>query len=276
MTGYVGRLAPSPTGLLHLGHVRTFAVAAARAAGGVLRLRIDDLDQARARPEFAQAALEDLRWLGLDWQGEPVFESRRATLYRRAWERLLRQGLVYPCSCSRKDLQEAAAAPHEVGSEPLYPGTCRPPSISLEQSEQWAAQGPAGRNWRFRVGACVAGWVDGGAGPQRFTAGQDFGDFSVWRRDGFAAYQLASAADDAEMGVTEAVRGADLLVSTARQMLLFRALGRPAPAFYHVPLMLDADGRRLAKRTDACSVRAFRERGLSAGEVLAMAREPEP
>lgn len=273
MTGYIGRLAPSPTGLLHLGHVRTFAAARDRARNGMLRLRIDDLDRSRSRAEFVDAAFEDLRWLGFEWAGKPVFQSGRAALYRQAWERLIHRGLVYPCSCSRKDLLEAAGAPHEVGGEPLYPGTCRPPSISPAQGGQWAAEGPLGRNWRFRAGTEAVEWLDGGAGQQRFTAGQEFGDFSVWRRDGLAAYQLASAADDAEMGITEVVRGADLLVSTARQMLLFRALDWPAPAFRHVPLALDAEGRRLAKRTDALSVRALRERGFSAGQVLAMARE---
>ncbi len=271
MTGYAGRLAPSPTGFLHLGHVRTFAVARDRARRGVLRLRIDDLDRARAREEYVTAAIEDLHRLGIAWQGEPIFQSRRAELYGHAWARLVRLGLVYPCMCSRKDLADIAGAPHEVGGEVLYPGTCRPAFIRKEQAERWACEGPDGRNWRFRVSSAPICWQDGGAGAQEFTVGRDFGDFGVWRRDGLAAYQLASVVDDAAMGVTEVVRGADLLLSTARQILLFRALGAAVPAFYHVPLVLDADGQRLAKRTDALSVRALWAQGLSAAEVLRMA-----
>lgn len=270
---YVGRLAPSPTGLLHLGHARTFAAARDRAAGGLLRLRIDDLDRDRSRTAYADAAMEDLRWLGIAWQGEPVYQSRRAALYRAAWTRLVRLGWLYPCMCSRKDLAEAAGAPHEAGGEVLYPGTCRPASINKAECGQWAEEGPDGRNWRFRVASELVFWRDGGAGAQQFTAGRDFGDFSVWRRDGLAAYQLASVVDDADLGITEAVRGADLLLSTARQILLFRALAASVPEFHHVPLVYDADGRRLAKRTDALSIRALREQGLSAADVLRIAQE---
>ncbi len=275
MLGYTGRLAPSATGLLHLGHVRTFALARGRARGGVLRLRIDDLDRARSRAEYVDAAMQDLHWLGIAWQGELVFQSGRTELYRAAWERLTLAGLVYPCVCSRKDLAEAADAPHESGGEPVYPGTCRPAAPPGDGvRKRWASDGPGGRNWRFRVESGTVAWHDGSAGAQAFTAGWHFGDFGVWRRDGWAAYQLASVADDAAMGVTEVVRGADLLLSTARQILLFRALGAAVPAFSHVPLVLDAHGQRLAKRTDALSVRALREAGLSAADVLGMATNP--
>ncbi len=281
---YIGRLAPSPTGLLHLGHVRTFALAhrRAREARGRLYLRIDDLDPQRSRPEFARAAEEDLRRLGLAWDGEPWFQSRRRAAYRSAWERLVRGGWVYRCRCSRRDLRSSVAAPHEGSGDaheeqPLYPGTCRPAWLpgdadGANDRRDWLAAGPAGANWRFRVpdGAQLT-WEDGGFGLQSFTAGADFGDFSIWRRDGVPAYQLATVVDDAAMGVTEVVRGADLLLSTARQLLLFQALGLVAPQFYHCPLVLDAEGRRLAKRSDALSVRALRERGMTPEEVLAQA-----
>ena len=290
--GYVGRLAPSPTGLLHLGHVRTFGVAHARARSfdlGSLLLRVDDLDPQRSRDAFVAAALEDLRWLGLGWDGEPWFQSGRGAAYRLAWERLVERGWVYPCCCSRGELARIAGAPHEgaVGgsgaamaepAEVVYPGTCRPlwppeAAAGVAEREAWLAAGPEGRNWRFRVpdGKRVA-FVDGGCGPQRFVAGRDFGDFAVWRRDGIPAYQLATVVDDAAMGVTEVVRGADLLLSTARQMLLLRALGLENPAWWHCPLVVDARGERLAKRTDALSVRALREQGVSAAEVVKMTR----
>jgi glutamyl/glutaminyl-tRNA synthetase len=300
--GYVGRLAPSPTGLLHLGHVRTFATAwtRARAAQGRVYLRIDDLDPQRSSGPFAETAKEDLVWLGLDWDRLPAaaaaangvwFQSRRTPAYRDAWEQLVAQGHAYPCSCSRRDLRAAAAAPHEQGpesaqpvqvdEEPLYPGTCRPawldpPTKALgaaeEDRQRWLAAGPDGANWRFRVPDGIEiGWNDSGFGPQGFVAGRDFGDFSLWRRDGIAAYQLATVVDDAAMGITEVVRGADLLLSTARQLLLYRALGLAVPAFHHCPLIVDAQGDRLAKRSDALSVRALRERGCTPEEVLTLA-----
>jgi glutamyl/glutaminyl-tRNA synthetase len=284
-TSYIGRLAPSPTGLLHLGHARTFAVAhrRARAAQGLLRLRIDDLDPQRSRPKFVRAAEDDLRWLGLLWNGEPWLQSGRVGEYRAAWERLVGGGWVYPCRCSRRDVRAAVSAPHERGAadaaedEGIYKGNCRPVWLpgSLDGRavrERWLAAGPAGANWRFRVpdGEALQ-WEDRGFGPQAFTAGQDFGDFSIWRRDDVAAYQLATVVDDAAMGVTEVVRGADLLLSTARQTLLFRALGFRTPGWFHCPLMLDAQGQRLAKRSDALSIRALRESGKTPSEVLAMA-----
>ncbi len=280
-TGYCGRLAPSPTGLLHLGHVRTFSVASerARAAGGRLRLRIEDLDPHRSKAAFARAAEDDLRWLGLAWDGEPWFQSARAAAYRGAWQQLMAAGLLYPCSCSRRDLEQSAGAPHRAADEPLYPGTCRqrwPRGTSAARAAiaHWLGAGPDGQNWRFRVpaGECLR-WDDGGFGAQGYIAGQDFGDFAVWRRDGVASYQLAVVVDDAGMGVTEVVRGADLLLSTARQLLLYRALALPSPAWVHCPLVLDEQGERLAKRSDALSVQALRAGGLSAAEVLALARK---
>ena len=282
--GYRGRLAPSPTGLLHLGHARTFHVACerARAASGTLILRNEDLDPQRSRAEFVGAMIEDLRWLGLDWQEGPdvggpcgpYSQSLRREFYLAAWRRLVASGHVYPCACSRTDLARAATAPHEgrhTDDEPLYPGTCRPPAGSRPAT----AEDPRGVNWRFRVpdGERVT-FDDLGQGPQGFTTGRDFGDFLVWRRDDVPSYQLACVVDDASMCVTEVVRGADLLKSTARQMLLQRALGFPAPAYFHCDLVTDAGGARLAKRHAALSLRSLRERGRTPAEVRAMLDAP--
>jgi glutamyl/glutaminyl-tRNA synthetase len=269
---YRGRLAPSPTGFLHLGHARTFCVAQQRAlaAGGVLILRDEDLDPDRSQQHFRQAMLEDLRWLGLHWQEGPdvggpfgpYTQSKRQSLYRDAWRRLQAAGWLYPCRCSRKDLAQAMQAPHD--DEGIYPGTCRPTKDLLGGGDT-----PAGANWRFRVpqGEAVE-FVDGHFGPQRFTAGQDFGDFLVWRRDDLPSYQLAVVVDDDAMRITEVVRGADLLKSTARQILLARALGLRSPAWYHCDLLLDEGGERLAKRHDALSLRSLREQGKRPDELL--------
>jgi glutamyl-tRNA synthetase len=282
---YRGRLAPSPTGLLHLGHARTFwtAYERARDADGVLVLRDEDLDTQRARADYAAAMTEDLRWLGISWQEGPdvggVFgpyrQSERYGLYRDAWERLRAGGWIYPCSCSRRELAASVSAPHEDegtrggvqdDDEPIYPGRCRPAAGSLAQASE-----PAGVNWRFRIpdGEEIR-FEDSGAGVQSYVAGRDFGDFVVWRRDDVPAYQLACVVDDAAMRITEVVRGADLLKSTARQILLYQALGLMPPAWHHCPLLRDASGQRLAKRTDALSLRALRERGMTPGEVRAM------
>ena len=264
---YRGRLAPSPTGLLHLGHARTFWTAQQRAeaAGGVLALRNEDLDQARCKPEFVQAMIEDLGWFGFRWQEGPdcggpcgpYNQSERRDFYRAAVERLQTAGHVYPCTCSRKDILNALAAPHEGDEERIYPGTCRG-----RNSSSINPQSSTRLNWRFRVpdGEAIL-FDDAAQGPQRFVAGRDFGDFVVWRHDDIPAYQLAVVVDDAAMGITEVVRGADLLVSTARQLLLYRALGLQPPAFHHCPLVTDECGVRLAKRHDALSLRPLRLRG---------------
>lgn len=275
---YRGRLAPSPTGLLHLGHAATFLKAAERAreAGGVLALRNDDLDEQRSRPEFYRAMLEDPRWLGIAWQEgpdvggpfTPYSQSERGGLYLAAWRKLLAAGFLYPCHCSRRELAMAASAPHEnADEEPNYPGTCRPAEMPHE------VESNTGANWRFRVtdGEAVE-FHDGHFGPQQFVAGRDFGDFLVWRRDGGPSYQLACVVDDAAMRMTEVVRGADLLKSTARQLLLYRALGLRPPKWYHCPLVTDATGERLAKRHDALAIRTLREQGKTPGEVVSMAR----
>ena len=280
--GYRGRLAPSPTGHLHLGHARTFFVAfeRARTRAGALALRNEDLDPQRSRAEFVRSFCEDLRWLGIDWQEgpdvggpfAPYSQSQRREFYLAAWRELVAAGHVYPCSCSRKDLARAAQAPHEqqrqhADDEPLYPGSCRPP----EGSPPPSIETPRGVNWRFRVPDDEAvNFVDLRQGPQSFAAGRDFGDFLVWRRDDVPSYQLACAVDDAQMRITEVVRGADLLKSTARQILLQRALQYPTPAYFHCDLMTDERGERLAKRHAALSLRALRERGLTPEEVRAL------
>ena len=295
---YRGRLAPSPTGYLHIGHARTFfaAFARARAAHGALVLRMEDLDPDRSRTIYAEAAIEDLHWLGISWQEgpdiggphAPYAQSQRHDSYRHAWQKLLDGGFIYPCRCSRKDLAASLSAPHESANpdpledEPIYPGTCR----ALHAADSWssasAGQKSPSANWRFRVpdGEAIE-FNDMNLGPQRFIAGKDFGDFVVMRRDGNAgsprtgprpwgapSYQLACVVDDAAMRITEVVRGADLLKSTARQILLNRALGFTNPAWFHCGLVTDFEGRRLAKRHDALSIRTLRERRFSPAEVL--------
>jgi glutamyl/glutaminyl-tRNA synthetase len=278
---YRGRLAPSPTGLLHVGHARTFWIAAQRAIEnqGTLILRNEDLDPQRSRAEFARAMIEDLRWLGIRWSEGPdcgggygpYSQSERRAHYLEAWRWLRDGGLLYPCTCSRKDLAQAASAPNDgdTDDEPVYPGTCRDRKDAAEFTE------PADANWRFRVpeGEEVE-FADLNLGRQRFVAGSDFGDFLVWRRDNVPAYQLAVVVDDAAMRITEVVRGADLLKSTARQLLLIRALGCAAPDYFHCDLVRDAAGTRLAKRHDAMSIRHLRESGMTAEKVLEMAGWP--
>lgn len=298
--GYRGRIAPSPTGLLHLGHARTFWVAwrRARAAGGQVILRNEDLDPQRSKPEFVQAFMEDLRWLGLDWNEGPDMggphapynQSERSQLYRDALQRLIVSRHAYPCYCSRKEVQLSARAPHAEDEEAIYAGTCRPEgnssgfgvssfeSVCANANESSEPQQLETRNqkletrkpcWRFRVpdGESIR-FKDGHFGSKEFVAGKDFGDFVIWRPDDVPAYQLAVVVDDALMDVTEVVRGADLLVSTARQILLYRALGWESPAFYHCPLMMDEKGVRLAKRNDALSLRTLREQGRKPEEFL--------
>lgn len=287
---YRGRLAPSPTGLLHVGHARTFWTAARRACerGGTLILRDEDLDPQRCRAEFAQAMIEDLHWLGISWtEGPdcggpfaPYVQSERRAWYLDAWKTLLEREMIYPCTCSRKDVAQAVGAPNDSDDEPLYSGKCRPHGRVLEvarlrhretaEAAVSTSTGPAGVNWRLRVpdGEEIHS-IDLHLGPQRMVAGRDFGDFIVWRRDDVPAYQLAVVVDDSAMGITEVVRGADLLKSTARQILLFRALGLAVPDYYHCDLVRDHLGVRLAKRHDSLSVRRLRELGFTAEQVQA-------
>jgi glutamyl-tRNA synthetase len=242
----------------------------AKQSGGVLIFRNEDLDPERCRPEFVSAMFEDLSWLGIRW-GEgpdgggphaPYSQSERREIYLAAWKLLRDGGSIYPCTCSRKELAQTASAPNDSDDEPVYPGKCR------GRTDARSFEQPAGVNWRFRVPDDVKiAFEDMHFGPQRFVAGKDFGDFVVWRRDDVPAYQLAVVADDHTMRITEVVRGADLLKSTARQLLLYRAFGLKAPQFYHCDLVRDEAGARLAKRHDALSIRRLRESGLSAEEV---------
>lgn len=295
--GYRGRLAPSPTGLLHLGHARTFWVAVQRAAehSGTLTLRNEDLDPQRCRPEFVAAMIEDLRWLGISWSEGPncggafgpYVQSERREFYLSAWQKLRNTGAIYPCTCSRKDVAAAAGAPNEGDDEPLYSGKCRPAGSVLKAAllrrrgtagaavSTWSVppawpEEPGGCHWRFLVpdGEVIC-FNDLHLGEQRLIAGKDFGDFIVWRRDDVPAYQLAVVVDDAAMQITEVVRGADLLKSTARQILLYRALGLAIPDFFHCDLVRDEVGVRLAKRHDALSIRNLRELGWTSEEVRA-------
>jgi glutamyl/glutaminyl-tRNA synthetase len=274
-----GRLAPTPTGFLHVGHARTFAVAASRAGSAGLVLRIEDLDRPRCREEFCEAAIEDLRWLGLKWTEGPDIggphasyrQSERTAWYLEVWRRLEAAGAIYPSPHSRRDVDEAATAPHEpsprdanadADAEPIFPPRLRPAAWDR-------AVAPGNVAWRFRVpdGRTIE-FDDALAGRVQRTAGVDFGDFVVWRRDDLPAYELAVVADDHAMEIAEVVRGEDLLTSTARQLLLYESLGWTAPAFCHVPLVHDADGRRLAKRTGGLAIRDLRTRGLSPADVL--------
>lgn len=308
VSSYRGRLAPSPTGLLHLGHARTFLTAyeRARSAHGTLVLRNEDLDQQRSRPGFYDAMIEDLHWLGIQWQEgpdiggpfAPYSQGQRRASYLVAFRQLRNAGFIYPCTCSRKDLALATSAPHEntapnndSDDDPIYPGTCRPGTCrpATGPPENWLCNLPPSHsavNWRFRVpdGEAVT-FHDQHYGPQQFTAGRDFGDFLVWRRDGVPSYQLACVVDDAAMRITEVVRGADLLRSTARQLLLYRALGLAPPMWYHCPLVTDSAGERLAKRHDVLSIRTLRAQGrtpqdLARSALLVTAgsfgRSPEP
>ncbi len=234
-------------------------------------LRNDDLDVSRCRPQFVDAFIEDLTWLGLSWDGPIITQSSRIPRYRRILETLHAHRMIFPCHHSRRDVAEASSAPHEGNEspqfdEPVYPVAFRPPV----DAPLPPLADPITENWRFRVpeGTRLE-FCDENLGLQSCTAGIDFGDFLVWRKDGIPSYQLATTTDEIDFGITEVVRGADLIKSTFRQLLLYQALQRPAPAFFHCPIVKDSAGVRLAKRHDALSVRALREAGHSPREVLA-------
>ena len=264
---YRGRLAPSPTGQLHLGHARTYLVAwlRARAAAGSIVMRMEDLDGPRVVPGAAEAIAGDLNWLGLDWDEGPAaggptgpyVQSERGDRYERALDALRAGGLTYPCTCSRKEIAAHASAPHGVRDLGVrYPGTCRdaPP-----RSDRAAST-------RFRMPEPPPSFEDGLHG--RVDASAWGGDFVLRRADGTWSYQLAVVVDDSEMGITEVVRGDDLLPSTPRQIALFRALGRPVPRFYHLPLVLGPDGERLSKRHGAVAIADHREAGLRPTQIV--------
>jgi glutamyl-tRNA synthetase len=286
-----GRFAPSPTGDLHLGGAYAALVAwlRTRAAGGTFLIRIEDLDPPRVVPGSADGILDDLEWLGLDWDegpraggaDGPYFQSQRTDRYEAAVQRLDGAGLVYPCTCTRGDLARASSAPHAEDGTLIYPGTCRNPA------RRRADRIPS---WRLRVPddeRRIVSFTDLLAGPQQQDVAAEVGDFVLRRADGLWAYQLAVVVDDLEMGVTEVVRGADLLSSTARQILLAVLLGSAPPAYLHLPVVLGPDGERLAKRHQArwrgSTIAQLREAGISAAEIrgtlasaLGLIPAPEP
>ena len=269
-----GRFAPSPSGRIHLGNILCCLLAwlSARQKGGRVILRIEDLDIARCPRRYGEQMCRDIQWLGLDWDEGPVIggpsgpyeQSRRTALYQAALRRLEAQGLVYPCFCTRAELH-AASAPHREDGQVVYPGTCR--GLTAEQAAERArrtGRAPALRLW---VPEEEITFTDGHMGEDREWLPADCGDFLLRRSDGIFAYQLAVVVDDAAMGVTEVVRGADLLASTPRQLLLYRLLGLEAPAFYHFPLLLGSDGQRLSKRNADAGLDTLGER-YTAPEIL--------
>ncbi len=274
-TNYIGRLAPSPTGALHLGNIRTFMIAwlRARHLGGRVILRIEDLDHPRDKPEASAALLEDLRWLGFDWDAE-VLQSARRKVYRAALERLKAQGLVYPCICSRKDVEGAQSAPH-AGEQLFYAGICR--GLFATWEEAAAKIAPRLPCWRFNL----ASWLKAHPEDSAITVPEEFkretepcrlaetlGDFPLARDADGAGYTLAAVVDDAEEGVTEVVRGDDLFAATPAQIILQHALGFPTPRYLHVPLVVGMDGKRLAKRHGDTRIAYYREKGATAERIL--------
>jgi glutamyl-tRNA synthetase len=257
---YRGRIAPSPTGFLHLGHAKTFwtAFTRCRDAGGTLVYRDEDIDSFRCATEYSSAAIEDLKQLGILWDEGPFRQSDRIALYVEALETLARKGSVYPCPFSRKEITEAPDARISPRGETVFPLSLRPPS----EFHTYKAPMDLTFNWRFKVPLGQAiNFTDNLQGIQNFVAGSDFGDFLVWRKDGMPSYELAVVVDDAAMGITEVVRGEDLLVSTARQLLLYGALEQDAPEFYHEYLVRDESGERLAKRKDSLALRTLFAQG---------------
>lgn len=275
-----GRLAPSPTGALHLGNARTFLLAwlRVRSRGGELVLRMEDLDHPKVKAGTARAALDDLRWLGLDWDEgpdvggpqAPYVQTERTGLYAAALARLRAAGRVYPCVCARRDVESGQSAPHAGEDGLRYEGTCRGRFSSYADAQQGLTPGrlPA---WRFRVpdGTEIA-FDDLFAGPQRQRVDAAIGDFVIARHPEGAGYMLAVVVDDAAMGITEVVRGDDLLPATHRQLLLYRALQLAPPCYLHVPLVVSEDGRRLAKRHGDTRIATLRQHGVPAERVIGL------
>ena len=268
----VGRFAPSPSGRIHLGNILCCLLAwlSARQKGGTIVLRIEDLDTARCPMRYAEQMIKDLLWLGLDWDegpeisgpDEPYFQSQRTSLYQTALDRLEAQGLIYPCFCTRAELH-AASAPHREDGQTIYAGTCR--SLTpAQRAEQARLRSPAPR---LQVPDAEFSFIDGHMGYYAENLMRDCGDFLLRRSDGMFAYQLAVVIDDAAMGVTEVVRGADLLSSTPRQLYLYQLLGLTPPEFYHFPLLLSSDGRRLSKRDADAGLDSLQGR-VTAEELL--------
>jgi glutamyl-tRNA synthetase len=271
----VGRLAPSPTGAQHIGNARTYLLAwlSIRSRGGRVILRMEDIDSPRVKRGAAEQATSDLRWLGLDWdegpdvggRHSPYVQTQRIELYRDALARLTSAERVYPCTCTRSDVAAAASAPH-VGQEgPMYPGTCA--GRSAADAASLAGQPFA---WRFRITSVRRQFVDLVAGEQSCEVAKDLGDFVVAKADGAPAYQLAVVVDDHAMGVTEVLRGDDLLPSAFRQLELYDFFGWTPPQFAHVPLVVGSDGRRLAKRHGDTRLATLRDAGVPPERLIGL------
>ena len=270
----VGRLAPSPTGAQHVGNARTFLVAwlSLRARGGRVILRIEDIDSPRVKLWAVQQVIDDLRWLGLDWDEgpdvggpqAPYVQTERTARYAESLEFLKQGDRIYPCLCTRTDIAEAASAPHPGQEGPIYPGTCslRTPADVESIATEYA--------WRFRVSDQTHEIEDQFCGAVRCCPAKELGDFVIGKKDGTPAYQLAVVVDDHAMGVTEVCRGDDLLPSAFRQRELYEAFGWPAPKFVHVPLVVGTDGRRLAKRHGDTRISVLRERGVPPERLLGL------
>jgi len=270
----VARLAPSPTGVLHLGNIRTFMCAwlSARAQNGRVVLRMEDLEYTRATPEAQARLLEDLAWLGFDWDEGPspdgsergphgpYVQTRRRSLYKEVFEQFRARGLIYPCTCTRADLAAASSAPQEGDAEPRYPGTCRGRYASEAEARAASGRAPA---WRLQVPPGVKRFEDLFAGPQEIDIEKSVGDFVVFKAPDNPSYQLAVVADDIAMGVNEVVRGDDLIPSTGRQLLLYEILKAAPPRYGHVPLVVGPNGKRLAKRHGDAKISLFRDRGAT-------------
>ncbi len=265
MRGIKGRFAPTPSGNMHVGNAFCYLLAwlSARSRGGTLVLRFEDADRLRMRPEAVAQTYSDLKWLGLDWDEGPAygedggeyFQSCRTEIYDRAFEELRSRGLVYPCFCSRQDVR-LAAAPHAEDRAAVYPGTCRALG-EAEIAERMKRRAPA---WRLRVPDETIRFCDRLCGPQRFELARELGDFPIRRADGVYCYQFTTALDDALMGVSEVVRSRDLLASAPWQICVQRLLGFEPPEFAHIPMLLDGEGRRMAKRDFSLSLREVRQR----------------
>ena len=266
----ITRLAPSPTGALHLGNARTFLVnyLLARRRGWRILMRMEDLDSPRVKPWAAQQALDDLQWLSITWDRTTAKQSDRGAAYRCALDELIENGDAYPCVCSRKDIQLAGAAPHRDDHITVYPGLCRGKYASARQAEQLTGRPAA---WRVRVDSAPIVFDDHLAGRCEINLGETCGDFVIFRNEGLAGYQLAVVVDDAEEGVDAIVRGDDLIDSAARQIHLRRLLRlAPAPEYWHVPLVTGADGRRLAKRHGDTRLSHYRQIGVSPRRILGL------
>jgi glutamyl-tRNA synthetase len=267
----ITRLAPSPTGALHLGNARTFLVnwMLARQLGWRVLLRIEDLDGPRIKSDSARQLIDDLQWLGIDWDEGPVYQSVRMATYSSAIEQLLLAGLAYPCVCTRREVESAASAPHAEDGAAVYPGTCRGRFGSVAEATAFAGRPPA---VRFAVPAGIIEWTDHFSGPQRYDVARQLGDFVIAKGDGTPAYQLAVVVDDLAGGITQIVRGDDLLDSTPRQILLYRALQKShsIPSYFHLPLAVGPDRRRLAKRHGDSRLSFYRSQGVPASAVLSL------